>query len=80
MAKKSLRAKANRKNKFSTRNYNRCPICGRPRAYIRKFGICRICFRSMALRAELPGVVKSSWSENLSLWVWGGINIIVGFV
>ncbi|NLI82563.1 MAG: type Z 30S ribosomal protein S14 [Deltaproteobacteria bacterium] len=61
MAKKSLIAKAKRPVKFSSRAYNRCPLCGRPRAFIRKFGICRICFRSMALRGELPGVIKSSW-------------------
>ncbi|MBN1104967.1 MAG: type Z 30S ribosomal protein S14 [Deltaproteobacteria bacterium] len=61
MAKKSLIAKAKRGQKFQTRNYNRCPICGRPRAYIRKFGLCRICFRSMASRGEIPGVVKASW-------------------
>ncbi|MBW1680569.1 MAG: type Z 30S ribosomal protein S14 [Deltaproteobacteria bacterium] len=61
MARKSLRVKAQRKPKFSTRSYNRCPICGRPRAFMRKFGICRICFRSMASRGEIPGVIKSSW-------------------
>ncbi|MGO9313335.1 MAG: type Z 30S ribosomal protein S14 [Syntrophobacteraceae bacterium] len=61
MAKKSLIAKAARKPKFKVRAYNRCPLCGRPRAYYRKFGICRICFRNMALRGELPGVVKASW-------------------
>lgn len=61
MAKKSLIAKSQRSPKFKVRTYNRCPICGRPRAYIRKFGICRICFRSMALKGELPGVVKASW-------------------
>ena len=61
MAKKSLIAKAKRSPKFKARTYNRCPVCGRPRAYIRKFGICRICFRNMALRGELPGVVKASW-------------------
>jgi small subunit ribosomal protein S14 len=53
--------KAQRKPKFSARAYNRCPVCGRPRAYMRKFGLCRICFRNMALRGELPGVRKSSW-------------------
>jgi small subunit ribosomal protein S14 len=47
--------------KFSTRKHNRCKICGRPRAYIRKFGICRLCFRGLALRGEIPGVSKSSW-------------------
>ncbi|NNG01026.1 MAG: type Z 30S ribosomal protein S14 [Desulfobacteraceae bacterium] len=61
MAKKSIRAKAKRAPKFSTRAYNRCPICGRPRAFIRKFGICRICFRDMASHGLLPGVTKSSW-------------------
>ena len=61
MAKKSLIAKATRSPKFKVRAYNRCPICGRPRAYYRKFGICRICFRNMALKGELPGVVKASW-------------------
>ncbi len=61
MAKKSLIAKAKRRPKFEVRAYNRCPLCGRPRAYIRKFGICRICFRNMALKGELPGVIKASW-------------------
>ncbi len=61
MAKKSMIAKAQRKPKFKVRAYNRCPLCGRPRAYLRKFGMCRICFRNMALNGELPGVVKSSW-------------------
>jgi small subunit ribosomal protein S14 len=52
----------NRKQpKFSTRKHNRCKICGRPRAYLRKFGICRLCFRGLALRGEIPGVSKSSW-------------------
>ncbi len=53
--------KSNRKPKFSARAYNRCPLCGRSRAFLRQFGICRICFRNMALRGELPGVRKSSW-------------------
>ena len=61
MAKKSLIAKAKRKKKFGVRDYNRCPICGRARAYYRKFDMCRICLRKMALKGELPGVVKSSW-------------------
>ncbi|MBI5234088.1 MAG: type Z 30S ribosomal protein S14 [Deltaproteobacteria bacterium] len=61
MAKKSLIAKAKRKNKFKVREYNRCPLCGRARAYYRKFDMCRMCFRSMALKGELPGVTKSSW-------------------
>jgi small subunit ribosomal protein S14 len=53
--------KARKEPKFKVRRYNRCPICGRPRAYIRKFGLCRICFRNMASRGLLPGVTKSSW-------------------
>ena len=61
MARKSLMVKARRKPKFSTRAYNRCPICGRPRAYLRKYGVCRICFRNMSLTGEMPGVRKSSW-------------------
>jgi len=61
LAKTSLINKAKRTPKFKVRTYNRCPVCGRPRAFIRKFGICRICFRSLALRGEIPGVIKSSW-------------------
>jgi len=61
VARKSLMVKARRKPKFSTRAYNRCPICGRSRAYLRKFGVCRICFRNMSLTGEMPGVRKSSW-------------------
>jgi small subunit ribosomal protein S14 len=61
MAKKALVEKANRKPKFSTRKVRRCNRCGRVRAYIRKFGLCRICFRQQALRGEIPGVRKASW-------------------
>ena len=61
MAKKSKIAQAKRTPKFSTRKYNRCPLCGRPRAYLRKFAMCRICFRNLALKGEIPGVVKASW-------------------
>ncbi|MCH7901184.1 MAG: type Z 30S ribosomal protein S14 [Acidobacteria bacterium] len=61
MAKKSLIAKANRKPKFKVRGYNRCNRCGRSRAYIRDFGMCRICVRELASRGELPGVRKASW-------------------
>ncbi|MFP4193902.1 MAG: type Z 30S ribosomal protein S14 [Desulfobacterales bacterium] len=61
MARKALREKAMKKPKFKVRAYNRCPICGRPRAFMRKFGICRICFRNMASEGLLPGVQKSSW-------------------
>lgn len=61
MAKKALMNKAKRPPKFQVRAYNRCPICGRSKAYIRKFGICRICFRNMSLEGRIPGVVKASW-------------------
>jgi small subunit ribosomal protein S14 len=61
MAKKSMIAKAKRKPKFSARGYNRCTLCGRPRAFMRRFALCRICFRERALVGELPGVTKSSW-------------------
>jgi len=61
LAKKSMLLKAQRTPKFKVRTYNRCPFCGRPRAFIRKFGICRICFRTMALQGNIPGVIKSSW-------------------
>jgi small subunit ribosomal protein S14 len=61
LAKKSLMIKASRAPKFKVRVYNRCPLCGRPRGYLRRFGICRICFRLMALKGDLPGVIKSSW-------------------
>lgn len=54
-------AKQRRKPKYSTRVYNRCKVCGRPHAYLRKFGICRICFREFAYRGEIPGVKKASW-------------------
>jgi small subunit ribosomal protein S14 len=61
MAKTSLIVKANRPQKYKVRQYHRCKVCGRPRSYMRKFGLCRICFREMALQGKLPGVVKSSW-------------------
>jgi len=61
VAKKSLRYKAMRPPKFKVRAYNRCPLCGRSKAFLRKFGICRICFRTMALKGEIPGVIKASW-------------------
>ena len=50
-----------RKEKWDVRLRNRCPLCGRPRAYMRKFNMCRLCFRSLALKGEVPGVIKSSW-------------------
>ncbi len=61
MARISSVAKLKKEQKFSTRYRNRCRLCGRPRGYIRDFGLCRICFRSLAHRGELPGVTKSSW-------------------
>ena len=54
-------AKTRKTLKFSNRQRNRCKICGRPRGYYRKFGLCRICFRNLALRGYLPGVIKASW-------------------
>ena len=61
MAKKCLRVKQKLVPKFSTRSYNRCMLCGRRRAYYRKFGACRLCFRDLALKGEIPGVRKASW-------------------
>ncbi|MFC2065797.1 type Z 30S ribosomal protein S14 [Chloroflexota bacterium] len=61
MAKKSKIAKFERSPKYKVQQTNRCLLCGRPRAYIRKFGLCRICFRKLALAGQLPGVRKSSW-------------------
>ncbi len=61
MAKKSMMEKARRKPRFQVRVKNRCPLCGRPRAYMRRFDMCRICFRKRASFGEIPGVIKSSW-------------------
>ena len=61
MAKKSMIAKSMRKPKFKVRQKNRCPLCGRSRAYLRAFDMCRICFRSLALQGQVPGVKKASW-------------------
>jgi len=61
MAKKSMILKQQRKPKFSTRAYSRCNICGRPHATLRKYGICRICFRELAYKGQIPGVRKASW-------------------
>ncbi len=61
MARKALINKADKPQKFRVRQYNRCKRCGRPRAYLRKFGLCRICFRELALQGEIPGVTKASW-------------------
>ena len=61
MAKTSLKVKQSRKPKFSTQFYTRCKLCGRPHAVLKKYGICRLCFRKMANNGELPGVKKASW-------------------
>jgi small subunit ribosomal protein S14 len=61
MAKTALRVKQARTPKFAVRGYTRCQKCGRPKAVFRKFGLCRICLRSMAHAGELPGITKSSW-------------------
>ncbi len=61
MARKALVVKSQREPKFKVRKYNRCPICGRSRGYLRDFGMCRICFRKYASRGLIPGVRKASW-------------------
>lgn len=61
MARKAMIEKCNKKPKYKTRAYNRCRRCGRQRGYLRRFGLCRICFREMALSGVIPGVVKASW-------------------
>jgi len=60
MAKKSMINREQRR-KYAIRVRNRCRLCGRPRGYIRRFGLCRICFRELALRGQIPGVAKASW-------------------
>ena len=61
MARRSSIVKSNRTPKFAVRAKNRCKICGRPRGYLRKFDMCRICFRTLSLEGKVPGVIKSSW-------------------
>lgn len=61
MAKKSSIVKFTHKQKFDVRNRNRCQICGRARSYMRRFGLCRMCFRELAQKGELPGVLKATW-------------------
>jgi small subunit ribosomal protein S14 len=61
VAKISMMVKAERTQKFRVREYNRCQVCGRPRAYYRKFQLCRICLRNNALKGNIPGMIKSSW-------------------
>ncbi len=61
MAKKCKVIASERKPKFEVRRHNRCKRCGRPRGYLRHFGLCRICFRELALAGEIPGIIKASW-------------------
>jgi small subunit ribosomal protein S14 len=61
LSKKCKLEKMKMKPKFNVRTRNRCPLCGRPRAYMRKFNMCRLCFRGLALKGQIPGVTKSSW-------------------
>ena len=61
MARLAMIAKTRKKPKFAVRQRNRCKLCGRSRGYYRKFGMCRLCFRMLASRGELPGVTKASW-------------------
>ncbi|MBI5463563.1 MAG: type Z 30S ribosomal protein S14 [Ignavibacteriales bacterium] len=61
MARLAMRVKAARTPKYKVRQHNRCGVCGRPRAYYRKFGLCRLCFRKMSLEGKIPGVRKASW-------------------
>lgn len=61
MAKVSDIVKFTKKQKYKIRSHNRCNLCGRSRAYMRRFGLCRLCFRGLANKGELPGVVKASW-------------------
>ena len=61
MARKSMVVKSQRKPKYKVGEYTRCKICGRPHAVLKKYGICRICFRELAYKGQIPGVKKSSW-------------------
>ena len=61
MARKAMIVKAQKEPKFKVRKYNRCHLCGRPRAFLRQFNMCRICFRKNASEGNIPGVTKSSW-------------------
>jgi small subunit ribosomal protein S14 len=56
-----LRIKAERPNKFRVREYNRCPLCGRARAFYRRFRMCRLCLRDNARKGHIPGLIKASW-------------------
>ncbi|MBN1162273.1 type Z 30S ribosomal protein S14 [Patescibacteria group bacterium] len=61
MAKESMKARHKKEKRFKAREYNRCSLCGNPRGYIRRFKVCRKCFRELALKGVLPGVRKASW-------------------
>ncbi|HEY6192269.1 MAG TPA: type Z 30S ribosomal protein S14 [Bacteroidota bacterium] len=61
MARLAMMEKSKKTPRYPVRKHNRCNNCGRPRGFLRKFGICRICFRKMALEGKIPGVVKASW-------------------
>lgn len=61
MARLALKLKSQKKSKFPVRDYHRCKLCGRSGAYLRYFGMCRLCFREQALKGNLPGVTKASW-------------------
>lgn len=61
MARKAILNKSRKTPKYSTRTFNRCNLCGRKGGYLRKFGVCRICFRNLANNSEIPGITKSSW-------------------
>ncbi|RAL26738.1 type Z 30S ribosomal protein S14 [Thermoflavimicrobium daqui] len=61
MAKKSMIVKSQRQPKFKVRSYTRCRRCGRPHSVLRKFNLCRICFRDLAYKGQIPGVKKASW-------------------
>ena len=67
MAKKSMKVKQQRTPKFSTQAYTRCRVCGRPHSVLRKYGICRICFRELAYKGQITGVKKASWELKAGL-------------
>ena len=73
MAKTAMKIKQQRPAKFSTREYNRCRICGRPHAYLRKYGICRICFRELAYKGQIPALQKQA-GKNQNFVRKGGTN------
>ena len=75
MAKTSMKLKQARTPKFSTRAYTRCRLCGRPHSVLRKYGVCRICFRELAYKGEIPGVRKASWYSGRE--TEGGTNMVV---